>query len=306
MRPISETALLSSQTAFARLLTWVGGLAAIGGLCVLRVATDAEFLFMSAVLLPIMAVCWTGGLRSGLYISAIASGAWAIADLQVVHRYSAGWIPLLNGLTSFVVYATFSGLLVLVRNAMRREAEMGRLDPLTQALNRRAFLEAGATEWRRACRYGTPLALAYVDLDRFKLLNDTRGHDAGDAALQAVGRALQGAVRETDTLARLGGDEFAVILPSTTEVAARDFAARVQQCLRDALAAYAPVTASVGVVCDEGPPRRSFESALKAADELMYRCKRQGGNASGCQSLASTDARADAASMRPSEPNGLY
>lgn len=283
MQSILERSLRARYAAVVKFGVWLGALAAIAALAALRAATGAEYVFMSAVLLPIMVVSWIGGSSAGLSVAAIASCAWAAADLIATRRFSAEWIPLVNGMTSFAVYALFIRLLVDLRNALHRVSELARRDALTGLLNRRAFVEAGQAEWRRGRRYRTLTALVYIDLDHFKTLNDSRGHEMGDTVLRAVGAALGRAVRETDSVARMGGDEFAVMLPSTAALAAREFAERIQLSLRAALAEFAPVTASLGVACSDGMPAASFETLLMAADELMYETKRHGGDAAGCR-----------------------
>lgn len=282
MQFMLERSLLARYAVVVKFGVWLGALAAIAALGALRAATGAEFVFMSAVLLPIMVVSWIGGMSAGFSIAAIASCAWAAADLHATRHFSADWIPLVNGMTSFALYALFVGLLVALRNALHRVSELARRDGLTGLLNRSAFVEAGLAEWRRARRYGTPTALVYIDLDQLKTLNDSRGHNVGDTVLRTVGAALGRAVRESDTVARMGGDEFAVVLPSTSAPAAREFADRIQRSLRAALTEFAPVTASLGVACSDRPPAESFEALLMAADELMYETKRHGGDAAGC------------------------
>src|SRR5690606_14860962 len=109
-------------------------------------------------------------------------------------------------------------ILVQVRGNNER-AELTALaltDALTGVANRRRFDEALESEWSRGRRHGSPLALLMIDIDNFKMLNDTFGHSAGDRCLREIGRTLTGCVmRKTDIVARYGGEEFAVILPNT-------------------------------------------------------------------------------------------
>ena len=172
----------------------------------------------------------------------------------------------------------------------RAEAEVERLalyDPLTSLPNRRLFadrLQHALAVARRSQRCG---ALLYVDLDRFKHLNDARGHAAGDALLKLVAERLQASVRGEDTVARLGGDEFVVLLEgvSETTAAATIAAGAVAEKIRQALeAAFSPegyehyISASVGVtVFPKGG--ESAEDLLKEADTAMYRAKERSRNA---------------------------
>jgi len=97
---------------------------------------------------------------------------------------------------------------------------MATSDPLTGLFNRGYVDERLAIELSRALRHGPELTLAVIDVDRFKLLNDTHGHTAGDRVLEAIGGILRGAFRQSDTIGRYGGEEFVVILPETNIAAA--------------------------------------------------------------------------------------
>src|SRR5690606_33675464 len=204
-----------------------------------------------------------------------------------------------NILTFGIQYALFAWLLVALRDALARERRAARLDPLTGLFNRRAFndeLRAAAgdtpnsgTSWHstiteritrrmtRRCRRPQHLAIAYFDLDGFKGVNDTLGHEAGDAVLREMARVLRGAVRTDDRIARLGGDEFAVLLPGADADVARAVAERVAAGL---MAVADPqgwdIGVSAGVAAFESSPS-SAEDALRSADALMYEAKRSGG-----------------------------
>src|SRR5437867_13411899 len=98
----------------------------------------------------------------------------------------------------------------------RREAQLARLviqDQLTNVLNARAFADRLGQELDRNRRYPRPLALLYMDLDDFKVINDTHGHQTGDAVLRLVADAMRSSVRQADVVGRLGGDEFAGLMP---------------------------------------------------------------------------------------------
>ena len=102
-------------------------------------------------------------------------------------------------------------------------------DPLTQLVNRRALTIRLVTEMERVRRYNAPLSMLLIDLDHFKLVNDTYGHMAGDDVLAAVATLLQRAVRSVDTVARYGGEEFVVVLPETGRQGAIAFAERIRE-----------------------------------------------------------------------------
>ena len=154
-------------------------------------------------------------------------------------------------------------------------------DALTELFNRRRFDQELAEFVSYAARYGGQGALFLLDLDRFKYVNDTRGHKAGDEVIRAVGRALHDSVRKTDVVARLGGDEFAVLLRD----ADRDTAERIAQGMLETIrerrlpleGQRISMTTSIGIVCfgDEEP---RGEDLMVSADLAMYAAKEAGGN----------------------------
>ncbi|MBL0142836.1 MAG: GGDEF domain-containing protein [Betaproteobacteria bacterium] len=241
----------------------------------LRTSTDAEYAFASAAIIPVLLVTWAGGLRQGVLASIFAVAMWVVADALSDREWANAGIALLNGFIRLLTYCFVAYMTSQVRILLNREAELARYDVLTGLLNRRAFLDAGAAEARRASRYPQHLAVAFLDLDDFKKLNDSRGHSAGDTALSAVALALKQALRGTDTMARLGGDEFAIMLPETDLPAATGAGRKIAAAVAEALAPFAPVTASVGVAWFD-KPADNFEAMLEAADSLMYEAKRGG------------------------------
>jgi diguanylate cyclase (GGDEF)-like protein len=153
-------------------------------------------------------------------------------------------------------------------------------DPLTGLANR-AFLDAHITQALAAAeRAGEQVALLLMDLDRFKVVNDTLGHGAGDALLRIVAQRLRGEVREGDVVARFGGDEFVVVFDRATSVgAAAALAERVIEALERPIVVEGRklfVSASVGIVLGDAG-RASAESLLRDADVAMYRAKDSGG-----------------------------
>jgi two-component system cell cycle response regulator len=136
-----------------------------------------------------------------------------------------------------------------VRSRLRAQAH---IDDLTGLGNLRYLRERLAHEESRARRYGTPLAVVMIDLDKFKEINDRFGHAAGDAALALVGRVLRDETRETDIAARYGGDEFMVVLPHASLTAGVRFAERVAERIRRLRSDEVTLTASLGVALHRG------------------------------------------------------
>jgi len=148
-------------------------------------------------------------------------------------------------------------------------------DPLTGLANHRAFQERLAAEVQRAGRHGRPLALAVIDLDHFKRVNDSHGHQVGDRVLVEAGRILQAQARRDDLVARMGGEEFAWLMPETDDASAWEAADRA----RAAIAAHAfegvgRVTISAGV-CDLAAAGEG-ERLFALADGALYWAKHRG------------------------------
>ncbi len=171
--------------------------------------------------------------------------------------------------------------LVLMRLILRIERLLER-DPLTDTLNRRAFDQALALAhaWLRR---GRGYALVMIDMDRFKQLNDTLGHAAGDAALRQMVQELLPCVREVDRLGRLGGEEFCVLLPDTdlagAALVAERMRARVEQAPLRWLEQDWPLSASFGIAeAERGDAQAEADTVLARADAALYRAKGQGRN----------------------------
>lgn len=157
--------------------------------------------------------------------------------------------------------------------------ELAATDGLTGLLNRRRFMEVGEAEFERAKRTARPISLIMFDVDHFKKVNDTRGHDVGDTVLVSLARTAKDTLRAVDILGRLGGEEFAAILPETGLKEASAVAERLRQAVSGmGLAPNGeplPVTVSLGVVQSQ-EPGESLESLLKRADTALYRAKSSG------------------------------
>jgi diguanylate cyclase (GGDEF)-like protein/putative nucleotidyltransferase with HDIG domain len=155
-------------------------------------------------------------------------------------------------------------------------AESARVDGLTGLLNRRGFEERFAHELARARRSGERFSVVIGDLDAFKAVNDRFGHQAGDRALELVGRCLTDGKRASDEVARIGGEEFAAVLPDTDEHGAFLFAERLRTRVAQACAALpGELTMSLGVATF---PQHGHEgdSLIRAADQALYMAKRLG------------------------------
>jgi diguanylate cyclase (GGDEF)-like protein len=175
----------------------------------------------------------------------------------------------------------FAGPILRVLGDFRRVASQASTDSLTGLANRRMLDEELALEWRRADRVGDSLAFVLLDLDDFKAINDTHGHQAGDAVLRSVGEILGAGVRQVDLAGRYGGEEFALILPETDLPGALRLAERLRTSL-EATPMELPggttlnATASFGVATKN--ELATPEDLVAAADEALYAAKGAGKN----------------------------
>ncbi len=195
----------------------------------------------------------------------------------------------LTGQFEELIILAAATLLSLVIVGRSREVRLSSvLDGLTRLMNKVHFEERFALELERATRHGRPLALAILDLDRFKAINDTMGHPAGDAVLFEAADRLRRMVRRTDLVARVGGDEFAVVLPETPPAEA---VARIEALCKTIGSSPIEIEqVAVTVTCSAGiaamPADGSSTSILVAiADKRLLDAKRQGRNRVVSESL---------------------
>ncbi len=221
---------------------------------------------------PMPIIALTGSGSAELTIEALKLGADDVAPDSI------SFDELLARLERRYFIASRLAVLLVQRDEL---LALSTTDGLTQVANHRAFQERLREEFRRAQRYDDPMALILMDIDHFKIVNDTHGHQVGDEVLKAVAKALKGAVRETDFIARYGGEEFAVVLPKTHLAGALTVAERMSQSLKSARTGVdgaIRVTGSFGVSGFPGRGVTTAEQLLKTADDALYRSKREGRN----------------------------
>jgi two-component system cell cycle response regulator len=164
--------------------------------------------------------------------------------------------------------------LLRTREALREQATH---DGLTGLLNRVTILDKLDDELARSARNGSSVSLLMVDLDRFKLINDTQGHLTGDAVLREAASRLRAASRRYDAVGRYGGEEFLIVLPECEMMAARVQAERLREAIAGtpfrADSRPLKVTASIGLACSS---HCAPESLIREADDALYQAKAQG------------------------------
>ena len=176
-----------------------------------------------------------------------------------------------------------AGATVWLQSVIDALCDLSSRDPLTGLANRRHFEVALAREIDRVARVGEPALVLMVDIDRFKLVNDTHGHAAGDLVIQFVADALMECVRPMDTVARFGGEEFAVILPNCPPAFGQAVAERIRRKVADGLVTVATqeriaVTISLGGAYAPQWVRSSATLWIERADQQLYRAKTEGRN----------------------------
>ncbi|MGA7181116.1 MAG: GGDEF domain-containing protein [Thiobacillaceae bacterium] len=273
------------STTASRALTYLAvvlGLIAVG---MLDYITGLEVHVVSLYFIPLALAGWRLG-RLGAAISSLLSTVVWLAMLYAngahyVHPY----IWLVNFLTQGAAFLVVSMLIALLSEALRKEQSHSRTDYLTGLRNRLAFVEQARLTLSLCRRNARPVALAYIDLDNFKSVNDSLGHARGDALLQKCGTVIAESLRATDIAARIGGDEFVVFLPETKAEDAETLLERLLHAL-EACSDFRSVgvTASIGIVA-EAAANSDIDQLLKEADIRMYRAKREGRNRIGMHHL---------------------
>ncbi len=169
-----------------------------------------------------------------------------------------------------------------LEESQRRLAEQAMTDPLTKLRNRRAFFENGAKNLARARRHNGDLSVMLLDIDFFKKINDTHGHQSGDEALVAVAAILNALARTEDTVARMGGEEFAMLLPDTNLLGTAVLAERVRVAIEKERfilgGKIVQITVSIGLAARSVDPVDSVDQLLGIADKRLYLAKQSGRN----------------------------
>ncbi len=251
---------------------------------------------------------WTEMERHGLRTDLVPEGATIINRPEPLYvRYARTVMRIANFVFIGFIAALLVAVILVVRSyarlravnrqllVARKEAEeLSLRDSLTGLLNRRAFMPLVEYELQRRNRFGSVASLMVADIDHFKRVNDTYGHDTGDVVLQEVAKAIQGAIRGTDTLARWGGEEFIVLLPDTDEQSGFVLAEKIRRSVAELRFRSCPsVTISVGL--SQHGPNEGFLDWFRETDGALYRAKESGRN----MTVTSSGVRHDAVSGTP-------
>jgi diguanylate cyclase (GGDEF)-like protein len=250
--------------------------------------TGYEMAFSVFYLLPISLLAWMGGRWLGLCGALIGAGVWGVVDHETGHAYSHSLYFYWNTGMRAILFVVMTLIITALKKSLEQERALARIDHLTGAFNTRSFYQIVQAEMDRSRRYERPFTVAYMDLDKFKSVNDTLGHGAGDALLRSVVDLIRRHMRSTDSIARLGGDEFALLFPETDQAAARSAITKMQSTFVMEMEKKGwPVTVSIGCLTLERT-ELSVEEIIKRADNLMYAAKMEGKNSVRYSSGGST------------------
>lgn len=212
---------------------------------------------------------------------------WVLASILLLAQALAGYLSwstlnwpsfagafwlliLIAGVTTLASLSQLAFMIALVRQAIR--------DPLTGVFSRGSGQEILRLQWDSARRHDSGLVVAFIDLDHFKSINDTFGHEAGDRALRDCTRHILGNLRSTDSLVRWGGEEFVVIMPDTDIEQACQALGRIVSKGLGVRPDGLPLTASIGVAERCADQLESAQELLELADKRMYMAKTAGRN----------------------------
>ena len=238
--------------------------------------TGPQFSLTLFYLIPVGIAAWYLGWRNAVLNAVLGTLAWYAVDYTNGMSYSAEAVRYWNTIIRLGVFLVMGYALAMLRYVLNHERDLARTDSLTGVSNWRHFSELATRELSRARRYRKPITLAYVDVDNFKRVNDSRGHDAGNAVLCEIAAVMQNTFRLTDVVARAGGDEFVILLPDQDQKGARVAIEKVERALGAMTdASNGVIGFSFGVVTANSAPM-DVETMVQAADALMYDVKEAG------------------------------
>ena len=239
----------------------------------LVVASGDVVIFEPFYAIPIVLASWYGTRKSGILLALFSFFLLVLAKLPTIHDVAGFQIYLLEGVAHVISYMLLAIIVTSFRNVHRIEVIAADTDSLTGIGNSRSFYSDLAHELERSLRYKHVFSLAYLDIDDFKYINDSRGHLEGDRLLVEVAGCLKVNLRKIDITARIGGDEFACLFPETGQTEAIIAFEKATDMLQSNMKEHGwPVTFSAGLVTFDIQPE-DIEEALRIADELMYSVK---------------------------------
>lgn len=223
---------------------------------------------------PIIIAGWYTNPAGAQTMAFTCAISWFVMDRAIGAPPDSLWIDSWNAAARLAVDSIVAALVCKMRSMWQREWHDARHDALTGCLNRRAYLEFAAE--LLADRRLQSMVVVFLDVDGFKQVNDSQGHESGDELLTQIGHTLRGTLRQSDIVARLGGDEFALAFPASDLPAAERVITELRHNLARMVAPRWAVGFSVGAVWCRTPS--SLPAVLAEADRLMYAVKQAGKN----------------------------
>ncbi len=244
----------------------------------LDVFSGVELRVFPLYYLPITFAAWYLGWLGAVAAAALSTFGWYASNQLAGMQFSHALIWAGNSISQGLSFATVGLLVAALRSTMARERTLSRMDLLCPLLNRRAFFEESIRLLALCRRSKRPITLAYLDLDNFKAVNDSRGHKAGDDLLRTVAQVLTASIRSSDVAARLGGDEFVILLPEVGPEQAQSVLERLRAAICQSHPDLpSPVSVSVGAVTYMVAPD-DLDMMVQRADAVMYSAKNEGKN----------------------------
>lgn len=208
--------------------------------------------------------------QTSTFVGIAVALAWSASEAAMVWPNFPMAALLLNLFTRSVAFTVLGRVVI----KLWRKSEYAHKDMLTGLANRMELMERLVIEQARSERSGSAYSLLYIDIDRFKSLNDTYGHHVGDEALKLVAEILRASSREVDIAARIGGDEFILLLPDTDEESCAVLIERIEHSTKQAFAEKSwQIAVSIGQATKVGRTKK-VDWVIQLADEQMYEAKR--------------------------------
>ncbi len=229
-------------------------------------------------LLPVFISTWMTGIWGGIIISFLCAAAGFTGDVFLSGTSGSISIFALNQTFRLIIFLLVTYILSELKRSLNSQKKLAKTDPLTGLFNKRAFYSNAEIELNRSARAARPVSAVYIDLDNFKAVNDTHGHDAGDQLLKGVSRLIRKNIRSFDIPGRLGGDEFIILFADSDSSSALQATEKVMKNLLSLMQEKKwDVTFSMGLITYKKPPA-GVDELISEADKVMYAAKKRGKN----------------------------
>ncbi|MCB1179354.1 MAG: GGDEF domain-containing protein [Leptospiraceae bacterium] len=275
---IFPTQKSTSNSIKIKYLVFVASLILVVLLGIIDYLIGYEISFSIFYLIPISLSVFYSGFRLSIIVSILSAIIWFLADKESGHIYNNLLIPFWNAIMRFGYFFLHSLFLERFINLYIKVLNDSMTDSLTGCKNSRFFYKLFEMELNKAKRTLRPYTVVYIDLDNFKLMNDTYGHLEGDSLLKLISEKVKLHIRPSDVFARLGGDEFALLFPESDHNQSNKLITRLRTLvIEEIVKRNWPVTLSIGAITFK-TNKYSINEMMKLADDLMYKVKNNGKN----------------------------